>query len=102
LFDTTRASSVFAGGEGKAIFVMDHDGNLFASTHQCIGKFHHTSFLAGQPVAAAGEMEVRNGEIVEMSRRSGHYHPSKEQLTQAATHLRSLGVEPTFKLEFRV
>jgi hypothetical protein len=101
-FDTRNGGSVFAGGQGKAIFVMDHNGNLYASKNQTVGKFHHSSFLGGAPVAAAGEIEVHNGQIKDMSRRSGHYQPSEQQIANAANHLVSLGVKPTFNLEFKV
>lgn len=90
LFDTASAATVLGGG--KAIFVMDHDGNMYASTSHAVGKFHHSSFLAGQPVAAAGEIEVHNGEVTVVNRKSGHYRPTESQLNQVAEHLGSLGL----------
>ena len=90
LFDTASAATVLGGG--KAIFVMDHDGNMYASTSHAVGKFHHSSFLAGQPVAAAGEIEVHNGVVTVVNRKSGHYRPTESQLNQVAEHLSSLGV----------
>jgi hypothetical protein len=90
LFDTASAATVLGGG--KAIFVMDHDGNMYASTAHAVGKFHHSSFLAGQPVAAAGEIEVHNGEVTVVNRKSGHYRPTESQLNQVAEHLSSLGL----------
>ena len=90
LFDTASAATVLGGG--KAIFVMDHDGNMYASTSHAVGKFHHSSFLAGQPVAAAGEIEVHNGEVTVVNRKSGHYRPTESQLNQVAEHLSSLGL----------
>ncbi|WP_156371317.1 hypothetical protein [Nocardia arizonensis] len=53
LFDTTAASTAHSG-DGKAIFVMDENGKLYASTYHAPGQFHHSSFLAGQPVSGAG------------------------------------------------
>jgi hypothetical protein len=90
LFDTASAATVLGGG--KAIFVMDHDGNMYASTSHAVGKFHHSSFLGGQPVAAAGEIEVHNGEVTVVNRKSGHYRPTESQLNQVAEHLSSLGL----------
>lgn len=98
LFDTRRGASVFKGGSGSAIFVMDHKGNLYLSNHQTVGKFHHSSFLAGAPVAAAGEMVVHDGEIKSISRRSGHYKPTVEQLNQCANHLKAQGVQSEFEV----
>ena len=38
-------------------------------------KFHHSSFLAGEKVAAAGEIIIENGIIKEITNGSGHYRP---------------------------
>lgn len=93
LFDTSAGkTAAFGGSEGKAIFVMDHDGKMYASLYTEPGKFHHSSFLAGRPVAAAGEIEVRNGEVVYLSRKSGHYRPSEAQLSQVAQNLSAHGI----------
>jgi hypothetical protein len=92
LFDTKSASSVFPDGGGKAIFVMDEYGNIYASKMQAVGEFHHSSFLAGKPVAAAGEISIENGVVKEITRRSGHYMPSEKHLNQFVTELRSQGV----------
>ncbi|MEX0731840.1 MAG: hypothetical protein WD057_13680, partial [Aquisalimonadaceae bacterium] len=92
-FDTSSGATAFGGGaQGRAMFVMDHCGNIFASNYQAVGKFHHTSFLAGQPVAAAGEIEVRDGEIKFVNRRSGHYQPTASQLNQVLHQLHESGV----------
>jgi hypothetical protein len=93
LFDTKSASSVFKGGEGNAIFVMDVYGNIYASKSQAVGKFHHSSFLAGKPVAAAGEISVKDGVIESVSRKSGHYWPDEEHLAQFMEELEHQGVD---------
>jgi hypothetical protein len=90
LYDTTRSIGLYSLS-GVAMFVMDHSGDIYASTRQVPGKFHHSSFLAGAAVAAAGEMEVRNGDVTYISRRSGHYFPTEAQLDQMAENLRSQG-----------
>ncbi len=82
----------FLAGRGLAIFVMDQDGNLYVKKQPTGGKFHHTSFLAGEPVAAAGEVTVRKGKLVEINRISGHYKPSLDQLGQAVGQLERQGV----------
>jgi hypothetical protein len=91
LFDSSAGKTAF-GAQGKAIFVMDHDGKMYASLYNVTGKFHHSSFLAGQPVAAAGEIEVHNGVVVNVSRKSGHYRPTEAQLSQVAQNLNSHGI----------
>src|SRR5690606_5578484 len=77
LFDTSVGGTEWSG-EGRAIYVMDEQGNIFASTKHQLGAFHHSSFLGGKQVAAAGELEVRDGLLVGLSDRSGHYAPARE------------------------
>ncbi|QCE42986.1 hypothetical protein [Psychroserpens sp. NJDZ02] len=75
LFDTSNSNSIFS--DGKAIFVMDAQGNIYASKYQAIGEFHHSSILGGEPVAGAGEITASNGIITEISNKSGHYQPDR-------------------------
>jgi len=96
LFDSRKAASVFKTGSGSAIFVMDHRGRLYLSNRQTAGKFHHSSFLAGAPVAAAGEIVVHRGVVMSISRKSNHYKPTEKQSATFADHLVSQGVAPTF------
>jgi uncharacterized Zn-binding protein involved in type VI secretion len=90
LFDTTNVETFFSG-QGRAIYVMDENGNLYAGD-QKLYKFHHSSFLAGEPVAGAGEIEVYKGEIQYINRRSGHYQPTPEMLQQTVDELRAKGL----------
>lgn len=92
-FDTSAGSSVWGGGDSRAIFVMDRHGNLFASNEHQVGVFHHSSFLAGGPVAGAGELKVVNGELKFMSDQSGHYRPAPEYLRQVVSRLEGDGVD---------
>ena len=83
LYDTSDAKLGGLGAaQGSALIVMDKGGNLFSSKFQEVGVFHHSSFLAGQPVAFAGEIRVLNGQIVQLSNTSGHYMPSNGSFTQ--------------------
>lgn len=72
---STQAMSTVPSGDGWAIFVATYDGKLYAHSH-FEGKFHHSTFLGGQPVLAAGEIVVDNGEIVLINAKSGHYTPT--------------------------
>jgi hypothetical protein len=93
LFDTSKASTAWSG-QGKAIFVMDENGNLYATTKQQVGHTHHSSMLGGQPVAGAGEIEVHEGSLVAMTDQSGHYHPTAETNDRALQSLRDQGLTP--------
>ncbi len=75
LFDTNKSSTAFSSG--KAIFVVSEDGRIFASNYHRIGELHHSSFLAGKPIACAGEILVKEGIIKIITRKSGHYTPEE-------------------------
>jgi len=92
LFDTASSSTLWSSG-GKAICVMSKSGNIFASKYQEMGLFHHSSFLAGQPVAFAGEIEVEDGKLLEITNRSGHYKPPRKALQQFMTELSHRGID---------
>ncbi|MGF6851224.1 hypothetical protein [Paraburkholderia sp. CI3] len=89
--DTQRARTAH-GNAGRAIFVMSYDGEVYVSCNHKPGQFHHSSFLAGKPVAAAGEIQVEHGEVKLVNRMSGHYQPTAEQLNQFVDHLHAQGV----------
>ncbi len=72
---STRIHKTVFSGEGWAIFVVDLEGNLYAGSHE-EGKFHHSSFLSGRPVQAAGEMVVEDGIPKVVTCKSGHYQPT--------------------------
>jgi hypothetical protein len=95
-FETRQASTAFEVNKGRAIFVMDAQGSIYISNEQTRGKFHHSSFLAGQPVAAAGDIRIENGVITAISRKSGHYRPTLEQLNQVVQQLADQNVSGIF------
>jgi hypothetical protein len=89
-FDTTNMVSK-ASGPGFAIFVMDGQGNIYAGQHR-VGLFHHSSFLAGRAVAAAGEMQVIDGALKMITAKSGHYMPTPENTLQPIKQLAAMNV----------
>jgi hypothetical protein len=84
LFDTNGSIEIGIDGKpipsNKAIFVMSEKGEIFISKQNEIGKFHHSSFLAGEKVAAAGDIIIEKGIIKQISNQSGHYKPIIEQV----------------------
>lgn len=92
LFDTTGARTLWTPQGGRAIFVMDADGVLYSSPHHILGKFHHSSFLAGAPCAGAGELAASFGVIRVISDHSTHYRPPRHITAQVVDSLRRQGV----------
>lgn len=76
-----------------AIFVMNGAGTFFASESQDAGVFHHSSFVAGGPIAAGGVLHVRDGVLEVLTDKSGHYEPEPALTRQALHRLRALGID---------
>ena len=80
-------------GQGRAIFVIDSNNQIYSASH-LRGKFQHSSFLAGSAVLGAGEIQTDGeGRIVELSSKSGHYKPSREQILNTLKCLEDKGVD---------
>ncbi|WP_194825878.1 hypothetical protein [Nocardia sp. XZ_19_231] len=93
LFDTTSAQTLWTPQGGRAIFAMDHDGNLYSAPFHILGEFHHSSFLAGAPVAGAGEIAAHQGKVLMISDHSTHYRPARRFTRQVLDSLRRHGAE---------
>lgn len=91
LFDTGDGSTLWSGA-GRALFVFDGSGNLYASLEHDPGRIHHSSLLAGAAVVGAGEIEVRDGRLVAMIDHSGHYTPTAQDNDVALQSLRDQGL----------
>lgn len=92
IFDTSTAG-MHSFVTGTAIFTMDPTGRIYASNEQVIFLLHHSSLLAGNPVAAAGEIKIVEGEIKSINTCSGHYWPSKNLTKQIEKALLNKGYE---------
>ena len=79
-YDTSAMYSKFKG-DGFGIYVMGRDGRFYSTSHK-IGLFHHSSFLAGDSVAGAGEIQVVGGTVQYITNKSGHYTPGDKELSQ--------------------
>lgn len=89
-------------GDGWAIFVVSPTGEIYSASH-IVGKLHHSSFLGGRPVMAAGELVVVDGEIRIVTAKSGHYIPSWEDLHRFVQQFTEIPggalIRPNFKDE---
>jgi hypothetical protein len=93
LFDTSGASTLHS--DGRAIFVMDGSGNLYATTDHEVGHTHHSSLPAGGPVAGAGEITVHNGQMLDLTDTGGHHKPSASMNYNGLQSLRDQGLRTT-------
>jgi hypothetical protein len=91
LFNTPSTGRLNDGGPGN-ILVMDAQGNLYTG-QTATGRFQHSSFLGGEPVAFAGEIRVVDGVPTYVSNASGHYHPPPWAVDQLIARLDEMGVD---------
>jgi len=79
-----------------AIFVMDEKGKIYVYSGDYFTEnmelIFHSSLSAGKPVASAGEIFVKEGKLLEINNRSGHYLPSMEVFGQVIAELEARGV----------
>lgn len=78
---------------GYAIYVVDQKGQFYVSFESEKDKIHHSSLLAGAPVACAGELLVFQGELILINNQSGHYRPPPKALEQAVHALSTAGID---------
>ena len=88
---------------GGHIFAMDGDGQIYTEhSDELTSKrdhmwaradVHHSSFLAGEDVAGAGEMLIGpTGKLEVVTDRSGHYKPGQDQNAQVLESMKEQGV----------
>ena len=58
-------------------------------------RLHHSSFLAGGNVQAAGLFVIDNGYLTKLYAHSGHYRPTEKNIYQLLNYLISRGVDVT-------
>ncbi|MGW0005144.1 hypothetical protein ACWDT6_15065 [Nocardia grenadensis] len=90
--DTTHTRTLWTPQGGRAIFVMDEQGTLYASPYHLLGEFHHSSLLAGGAVAGAGEIGAVGGRVELVSDHSTHYVPARRFTRQVVDSLARQGL----------
>lgn len=83
------------------IFVMDGQGAIFSQNpkHLIRGKVHHSTFLAGGPVATPGSFVVKGGVVSTVDNISGHYKPPVAALASFRDELKAKGA-PVEQIDF--
>jgi Domain of unknown function (DUF4157) len=110
LLDTTHTAENpgYKTRTGVFIFAMTADGKIYTADPEKeaqesgneFDRFHHSSFLRGAPVVAAGELVFENGVLKTVTNQSGHYQPGFEHIIQVLQEFSDRGVSLTgVKLE---
>ena len=82
LLDTTTWNSQSLNGVesvGWGAFVLSPAEVLYVGEHKN-AKFHHSSFLCGAPVLAAGMIKVKQGRVVAIHEKNGHYRSQEHHM----------------------
>ncbi|MEM8844481.1 MAG: hypothetical protein AAGB35_05490 [Pseudomonadota bacterium] len=74
LFDTSDGDTAHTYRH-VALIVMNANGEIYASNQNKRFLFHHSSILGGRDLAFAGEIQVEQGVITNLTNCSGHYRP---------------------------
>lgn len=80
------------GAREKWIYVSDCEGRFYVG-RKIKGHFHHSSFLAGGAIRAAGGIKVRQGKLLEINPNSGHYKPTQHHFKDLIKRLRKEGID---------
>jgi hypothetical protein len=100
LYDTQRAGDEVEFG--ASLFVMGGSGALY--TKGCYGggmMYFHSELLGGAGVLCAGEIRFIEGELIYIVGKSGHYHPTVQQVVNLLERLRQYQVNLTDVKVFR-
>ena len=98
-----RFNKPLAPGTPKSgMFVLASYGALLANFEAEQPGFHHSSFVAGEPVAAAGCVTVCDGLVLSISNESGHYVPPPSSLNRVMESLAKLGVAELPSVHFDI
>ncbi|KAF4148073.1 hypothetical protein GN958_ATG02767 [Phytophthora infestans] len=76
----------------KWIFVIDLSGRMYLGRKRK-GRFHHSSFVSGAPILAAGKIIIKNGIIIAVEPHSGHFKPRLENVLALCSILANHGVD---------
>lgn len=86
--DSSGTRSNYA--EGRANYAMSRKGEVYIAPARLYLLFH-SSILAGQDVTAAGELEIKDGQVTLINNRSGHYKPTPDMFHRFLRLLKSSG-----------
>ncbi|KAF9573400.1 hypothetical protein EC968_008582 [Mortierella alpina] len=89
--EATRMEKKRIRNKSKYIYVTDPKGTLYVAQKKK-GNFHHSSFLGGGTVCAAGGIIINHGKLVKINPKSGHYRPGQRHFDRLLTSLKNMGI----------
>lgn len=89
--EATRLEKKRIRNKSKFIYVTDPQGTLYVA-QKVKGQFHHSSFLGGGTVCAAGGIVVNNGRLIKINPKSGHYRPGQRHFDRLLANLKRMGI----------
>ncbi|KAF9394544.1 hypothetical protein BGX21_010339 [Mortierella sp. AD011] len=89
--EATRLEKKRIRNESKFIYVTDPNGTLYIA-QKVKGQFHHSSFMGGGSVCAAGGIIVNHGKLIKINHKSGHYRPQERHFDRLLDSLKEMGV----------
>ncbi|KAJ3048608.1 hypothetical protein HK097_010384 [Rhizophlyctis rosea] len=89
---TERLRKKALRNKNKYIYVTDPYQNLYVAK-KIKGQFHHSSFLNGGAVCAAGGLVVDQGKLKKITPKSGHYQTDKMHFEALLNWLAGRGVD---------
>lgn len=89
--EATRLEKKRIRNQSKFIYVADPQGVLYIA-QKVKGQFHHSSFLGGGTVCAAGGIIVNRGKLIKINPKSGHYRPGQRHFERLLSNLEAMGI----------
>ncbi|KAF9988732.1 hypothetical protein BGZ75_008668 [Mortierella antarctica] len=89
--EATRMEKKRIRNKSKYIYVTDPKGTLYVAQKKK-GNFHHSSFLGGGTVCAAGGIIINHGKLVKINPKSGHYRPGQRHFDRLLASLKGMGI----------
>ncbi|KAI1313431.1 hypothetical protein EDD11_002639 [Mortierella claussenii] len=89
--EATRLEKKRIRNKSKFIYVTDPSGTLYVA-QKVKGQFHHSSFLGGGTVCAAGGIIVNHGKLIKINPKSGHYRPGQRHFDRLLNSLKAMGI----------
>ena len=93
LYDSQGRTLQTVDDELPGIFVIDKKGQIYYHAETDPGRFHHSTFLAGEDVLSAGQIRVKDGKLLEYQDQSGHYKPKAIHTYQGIYTMLKQGVD---------